>query len=62
VEPKGGAQILADVFAHGRRIDVIAVDRVQRPTGLFGALGGVRGQVTGHLAPLLGVERAHVEL
>src|SRR3954470_21182986 len=63
VEFEGGAHVALDVFAHRGAVDLVGGDAVQQPAGLFGALGGVLGQVAGDLAALLpGGELREVEL
>jgi hypothetical protein len=50
------------VLAHRQRVERVVSHRMQYAAGLFGALGGVLGQVARDLATLLGVERPDVEL
>jgi hypothetical protein len=46
---EGGAQVAAHVLANGQLVNLVLADPVDEAAGLFGALGGVLGQVAGDL-------------
>ena len=61
-ERERGAQVAAHVLADGQLVDLVLGNPVHEAAGLFGALGGVLGQVAGDLAASVLVETANVEL
>jgi hypothetical protein len=59
---EGLVRVGADVLAYRQRVELALGHWVQDAAGLFGAFGGVFGEVAGDLAPLVHGELAHVEL